>query len=153
MGHLHAAALAIHLGPGVRAIEPNVLDLCIGHIAEQALTPLVFQPLPDVLIDLDVPGEIELPGLDHGACDGGGIAAAFQLDGVEEGAVGHVIVRVDLKERHIPWLEFDDVVWPGAHGLQIVRRVARAVALCTWRSGAWAGCDHSRNRTIRGLGL
>src|SRR5713101_6784254 len=124
MRHLQAAALAIHLGPGVRAIELNVLDSCTRDDPKRPLTPLLFQPLPDVLIDLDVAGEIVLSGLDDGARGRGGIPAPLQFHRTEEGAVGYVIVRVNLIEGHIPRPEADALIRPGAHRLEVIRRSA-----------------------------
>src|SRR5215471_8043788 len=50
MWHLEAAALAIHLGPGIRAVEIDVLNTCAREHTKPALTPLLFQPLHDVLL-------------------------------------------------------------------------------------------------------
>src|SRR5712691_2956979 len=124
MGHLHTAALAIDFGPGVRAIELNVLDECARCDVKPALAPLLPQPFHDILIHLNVPGEVELPGLEHGPGGGGGVPATLQLHRVKEGAVGHVIVWVDGIQRHIPLRKVDELVWSGAHWLQIIRRVA-----------------------------
>jgi len=125
MGHLHAAALAIHLGQRVRAIETNILDQCTGGIVKDALTPLLFHTLPDVPINRrETPGEVELAGLNDGACGGGGIATPLQFNSIEEGVVGHVIGWIDLEERHISRLEVDEFVWPGAHRLEVIWRIA-----------------------------
>ena len=38
--------------------------------------------------------------------------------------VGHVIGWIDLEERHISRLEVDEFVWPGAHRLEVIWRIA-----------------------------
>src|SRR5262245_30166275 len=55
MWHLDAAALALHLGPGVRTIEIDVLDTRAGEHPKRTLTPLLCQPLPNILLNLGVP--------------------------------------------------------------------------------------------------
>src|SRR4030095_10992143 len=127
MGRLDAAALAIHLGPRVSTIEPNMLDTRAREHPKRALATLLFQPLHDVLIDLGVPGEIELARLEHSSRCGDGISASLQLHRVEEGPVGHVIVRIDLVAHHIPRLEFDDLVRPRAYRLEVIWRIARVL--------------------------
>ena len=93
---------------------------------KRALAPLLRQALPDVPINRrEIPGEVERPGLEHGAGGGGGIPPALQLHRVKEGAVGDVIVRIDLEERHISRLEFHELVRPRADRFEIIRRLAR----------------------------
>ena len=105
-------------------LRSNVLDAGAREHAKRALPALLFQPLPDVLINLGVPGEIELAGLDHGPGGRGRIPAPFHLDDVEERAVRHVIVRIDLVLRHIPRFEVDDLVRPGADRSEVIRGIA-----------------------------
>jgi hypothetical protein len=74
MRHLDATALAVHLRPGVRAIELNEGEHRARGDVKRVLAPLVCQPLPDVLVHrLHSPGEVELAGLGHRPSGRGGI--------------------------------------------------------------------------------
>ena len=88
MGHLDAAALALHLGPGVGAIELNVLELRARRDVEPALASLLLHALPDVLIHLRVQGEVELPGLDHRPGGRGRIPPPFSSTVSKKGRLG-----------------------------------------------------------------
>src|SRR5215468_9387325 len=68
-------------------------------------------------------GVVVLAGLQHGARGGHRIPSAFDLDGVEEGAAGHMVVGIDLALEQIAGLELDEAIGPGAHGLEVVGRL------------------------------
>src|SRR5439155_222180 len=56
-------------------------------------------------------------------------AVALHLELVEEGPVRHVVVWIELRPDDVAWLEVHEAEGAGADGLQIVRRLARLVAL------------------------
>src|SRR5215831_13795970 len=120
MRHFQAAALAIDLYPWIRAIELDVLDKGARIDENLAAPALPFDALQHVLLRLYIPGVVVLPSLNHGARGGGRISSPFQLHGVEEGPVGHVVVRIDLIEDHVPRLEVEDSIRSCAHGLEVV---------------------------------
>ena len=79
MLRLEAGALAVDLGPGIGVVELHVLDAAAGRDDDVALAALL-QPLEDLVLDLQVPGEVVLAGLQHRARRRDGIAAALHLD-------------------------------------------------------------------------
>ena len=95
-----------------------------GVIDDPALAALL-QPLQDLVLDLQVPGEVVLAGLQHRARRRDGVAAALHLDGVEERPVGLVVVRVDHARHHVARLEVLELVGAGADRLEVGRRLAR----------------------------
>src|SRR5881397_2816376 len=106
MGHLDTAALAVDFGRGVRAIELYVPEPRTRCEEKRALAPMLFEPRHDVLIQpRQAPGKVELAGLDHRPGGGSEIPPALQLHRVKEGAVGDVIVLMNLVERHVPRLK------------------------------------------------
>src|SRR5215207_4987960 len=88
----------------------------------------LLEALQQLILDLHVPGVVELAGLDDGARGRDRVAAALHLDGVEMRLVRLVIVGVDLAAHHVAGLEVDELVRPGADRLEVRRRVARFVA-------------------------
>src|SRR5439155_20613441 len=70
-----------------------------------------------------------LPRLQHSARGAGRVAAALDLDAVEEGAVGAVVPGVDLGPDEIAGLELHELVGPGAARLDHADGLARAGAL------------------------
>ena len=121
---LHARALAVHLGPWIGGVELDVLDVAAERHRRRALAAL-FEAQQDLVLDLQVPGEVEFAGLQHGARRRDRIAAALHLDRVEIGPVRHVVVVVDLAAHHVARLEVDELVGAGADRLEVGRGVAR----------------------------
>src|SRR5207249_11098351 len=114
--------------PRIGVVELDVLNIaarCDIGLAPAAL----FHALEVLVLDLQVPGEVVLAGLDDGAGGRVGVAAALHLDGVEVRAVGHVIGRVQLALDEVAGLEVGEPVGPGAHRLQAGRRLPRLRAL------------------------
>ena len=65
---LDARALAVDLGPGIGAIELDMLDIAAGNDLDAALgAAACFQPHEDLVLDLQVPGVVVFAGLNHGA--------------------------------------------------------------------------------------
>ena len=120
---LHRGPLAVDLGIGVGEVDGNELDVAADRVDGPALAALL-QPQQDLILHLHVPGIIIFAGLDDAARRGDGIAAAFQFDRVEVGAVRHVIVGVEFAADLIARLELDELVGAGADGRQIGRGVA-----------------------------
>src|SRR6266545_3258798 len=123
MGCLDARPLPIDLAPGVGEVALDVLDVA-GRDDLRAALAALLEALEDVVLDLDVPGEVVLAGLEHGPRGGGGVAAALHLDRVEERPIGDVIVRVDLAADGVAGLEVDEAIRPGADRFEIRRRLA-----------------------------
>ena len=124
---LEARALAVDLGPRIGGVELDVLDAAALAEDDAALAALL-QAQQDLVLDLQVPGEVELAGLQHGARRRDRIAAALHLDGVEMRPVLHVVVRVDDAGHHVARLEVLELVGTGADRLEVGRRIARLVA-------------------------
>src|SRR5262249_23307228 len=116
------------LGPRVGVVELDVLDVAAGHDIGAAPTALL-PALENLVLDLHVPGVVELAGLQHGARGGGRIAAALHLDLIEEGPIGHVVGGIELAANDVAGLEVDKPVGSGPDGLQVGRRLARLVTL------------------------
>ena len=66
-----------------------------GPDVDPALAALL-EAAQDVVLDLHVPRVVVLARLEDGARRRDRVAAALHLEGVEEGAIGHVVGRVDL---------------------------------------------------------
>ena len=128
MRGLDAGALTVHVFVGVGEVALDVLDVAAGHDVGLALAALL-QALEDLVLDLHVPGVVELAGLDDGARRRHRVTAALHLDGVEVGAVGHVVGRVQLAAHDVARLEVHEPVGTGADRLEVGRRLARLVAL------------------------
>ena len=92
---LDRGALAVDLGIGIGEVQRDEFGVAADRIDGLALAAL-FQTQQDVVFHLDVPAEIILAGLDDGARGRNGIAAALHLDGVEVGAVRHMVVGIEL---------------------------------------------------------
>jgi hypothetical protein len=86
---LRARALAVDLVPGIRVVELDVLDVAGQGDVDSALAALL-QALQDVVLDLHVPRVVVLAGLEDRARRRRRVAAALQLDRVEEGPVRDV---------------------------------------------------------------
>src|SRR2546427_383681 len=125
---LEAGALAVDVFPRIGVVELDVLD--VAARCDVGLAPAALLHALEVLVlDLQVPGEVVLAGLDDGAGGRVGVAAALHLDGVEVRAVGHVIGRVQFALDEVARLEVGEPVGPGAHRLQVGRRLPRLRAL------------------------
>src|SRR6476646_9072228 len=112
MRGLETRPLAVDLGPRVCAVELDVLDAAASTDDDAALAALL-EAREDLVLDLHVPAEVELAGLQHGACGRDRVAAALHLDGVEMGPVLHVVVAVDDAGDQVAWLEVLELVGTG----------------------------------------
>ena len=124
---LDAGALAVDLGPGIRVVELDVLDVAAGHDVGLALAALLHA-FENLVLDLEIPGVVELTRLDDGACGRDRVASALHLDCVEEGAIRQVIAREELALDHVAGFEVDEPIGSGADRLEIRRRLARLAA-------------------------
>ena len=127
MRGLEAGPLAVHLAPGIGEVELDVLDAA-GRIDLGAALAALLEAAEDVVLDLHVPGEVVLAGLQHRPRRRGGVAPALHLEGVEEGPVGHVVARVELAAHDVARLEVDEAVGAGADRLEVGGRLPRLVA-------------------------
>ena len=95
-----------------------------------SIPPVVqmLTPSQDIVLDLHVPGVVELGRLQDGPGGGGGVAAALHLDPVEEGPVRHVVIGIDLAPDGVAWLEIHEPEGAGADRLEVGGRLARAGA-------------------------
>src|SRR5207249_6391776 len=90
MRRLDARPLAVDLSQRVGEVEKDLLDTAAPGDVETALAALLHPP-EHVVLDLHVPGEVVLAGLDHRALGGHGAAAALHLEPIEERPVRFVI--------------------------------------------------------------
>ena len=132
---LRIRTFTVHLGPGIRGVDLNMLDRHSGYDLDAALgVDTAFKFEEDLVLDLRIPRIIVVAGLDHGTGRRHGIAAALQLDRVEMRPVGHMIGGVALALDQIAGLEIDEPIRTGPHRLQVCRRLARI--------GAFIGREH-----------
>ncbi len=124
MRRLDAGALAVDLGPGVGEVALHVLDAASDPEVDAPFSRLL-QAKQDVVLDLHVPGVVELARLEHGPCCGHGVAAALHLQRIEEGPIGHVVVRVQLAAHDVAGLEVHEAIRPGADGFEVGGRLTR----------------------------
>ena len=121
---LHARALAVDLRPRIRLVELHVCDAPTEGDQDLALAALL-EPQEYVVLDgADLRRVVVLAGLEHGACCRDRVAAALDLQGVEERPVGHVIARIELGLEQIAGLKIDEAIWARADGLEVGRRLA-----------------------------
>ncbi len=125
---LDAGALAIDLGPRIRGVEDDELDVARRHGADLAAAA-GLHALEDLVLDLEVPGIVVFAGLQHGARRRDGVTAALDLERVEMRLVGDVVVGVALAGEDVAGLELGEPVGAGADGLQVRRSLARLGAL------------------------
>src|SRR5262249_10528459 len=100
MRFLQATALALYLGPGISKVDLAVLDPRTRREHPLAF-PTAFQPAQPLVLDLHIPGKVEFTGLQDSPCCRRGIAAPLQLYRVKKRPVGHVVLRINLIQRHI----------------------------------------------------
>src|SRR5262249_22268392 len=113
VSRLEARALAVHLAPRVGEVTLDVLDVAGRIDLGSAFAPLL-ETLKNVVLDLNPPSQCVLTRLEYGARGGGGVTAALHLDAVEEGAVGHVVARIDLPANDIARPEVHEAVGAGS---------------------------------------
>ncbi len=118
MLRLEARALAVDLGPGVGVVELQVLDAAAGRDDDAALAALL-QPHEDLVLDLEIPGEVVLAGLQHRARRRYRIAAALHLDAVEMRPVRLVVGRIDHPVTRSPGLNSLNRYGPVPTGLRL----------------------------------
>src|SRR5262245_14093464 len=123
MGRLHARALPIDLLPRIGEVALNVLDVAAGHyVHATAAAPL--ETVEDIVLDLEIPRVVVLPGLQDGAGGGGRVAPAFQFEGVKERPVWHVVGRVQFRTNRVTRLEVHAAVGAGTNRLEVGGRLA-----------------------------
>jgi hypothetical protein len=88
----------------------NDLDLALGIGA-------VFKFQKYLVLDLRVPGKVEIAGLDHRTGRRHRIPAALHFDGVEIRPVGHVVIAVALAFDEITGREIDEPIGTSSNGL------------------------------------
>jgi len=71
---LDTGPFAVDLGPGIGAIEPDVLDVAAGRDDRHPFA-ILLEALQDFILYLHIPGVIVLPGLDDGPGGGNGVTA------------------------------------------------------------------------------
>src|SRR5262245_49318177 len=125
---LHAGTLAVDLGPGIGAVELDVLDVAAWRYLDTPLAALL-EPLEDLVFDLHVPGVVVLAGLNDSTCGRYCVAATLHLDRVKERLVGDMILGIELTFHQVAWLKVDEAVRAGANRLQIGGSFARFCAL------------------------
>ena len=121
---LDAGTLAVDLVPRVGDVESNKLDVAArikGHLA----LARGLQALEDVVLHGQVPRQVVLTRLQHGASCTGGIAATLDFQRIKEGLVGHVVAGVGLGAQGVARLEVNDLVRSGTYWLGVGRVLAR----------------------------
>ncbi len=121
---LDARAFAVDLVPRIRDAQLHKLDVSAGYDVGAPLAASLHS-LQHLILDLQVPRIVVLAGLQDRARRRGGVPAALHFDRIEERAVWHVVVGVDLAAHHVARLEIDELVRPGANRLQVRRGFAR----------------------------
>src|SRR3989441_7816495 len=124
VSHFHAGALAVHFGPRVGLVHLNH-----GYRAGEGdlhvpLTAGIFEASQHVVVDSNG-REVILAGLEHGSRGRNGVAPALDLERVEEGAVGDVVVRVQISADDVARLEVGDSIRPSSDGTEIFRSLSR----------------------------
>src|SRR5438132_6469486 len=84
MNRLEARPLAVDLGPRIGLVDLDVLDVR-GPPDDDPAPGAVLEPAQDVVLHVEAPGVVVLPGLQHRARRRDGIAAALHLDGSKKG--------------------------------------------------------------------
>src|SRR5206468_2400273 len=120
--------LPVDLLPRIGVVELDVLDATAGCDVDVALAALLGS-LEDLIRDLEVPGEVVLPRLEHRARRGRGLAAALHLELVEEGTIRDVIGGINLAPTEVAGPEIHEAVGSRPDRLQVGRRLPRPVAL------------------------
>src|SRR5262245_26211002 len=92
---LDARTLAVNLGPGVGAVELDVLDVTAIRYLDTPLTALL-EPLEDLVFDLHVPGVVVLAGLNDSTSGRYCVAATLHLNTAKERLVGDMILGIEL---------------------------------------------------------
>src|SRR5262249_20621025 len=136
MRFLQAATLALHLSPGIGKVDLDMLDTrtgCDQHFA----FPTALQSAEHLVLHLHVPGKVEFTGLENRTRCRRGITAALQLYRVKEGPIGHVVLRIQLVQRHIAGLKFHNLVWPCPYRLEVVWRIAGLLPLVLRKQMLW----------------
>src|SRR5215470_8746039 len=117
---LEAGTLAVDLGPGIGGVELDVLDAA-AFAEDHAALAALLQAREDLVLDLHVPAEVELAGLQYRARGRCRVAAALHLDGVEILPLQLVGVAEDSHAGQPRGLEVQELQGPGADRLEIVR--------------------------------
>ena len=110
---LEARALAVHLAPGIGLVALDEAHRAARDREHAALAALLDPP-QHLLLDQHVVGEVVLAGLQHRARRAHRVAAALDLEAVEEGPVRHVVGLVDLGADQVARPELGEPVGPGA---------------------------------------
>src|SRR6185503_12813965 len=76
MPGLHARSLAVDLGPGIGAVELDVLDGTAARIELDMAVSALLEPPQDAVLDLHLPRIVVLAGLQHRPRGRYGISAA-----------------------------------------------------------------------------
>ena len=100
----------------------------LGMESDAALAALLDPP-QDLLLHQHVVGEVVLAGLQHRAGRPHRVAAALDLELVEERPVRHVVALVDLRADEVARPELGEPVGAGADRGEHADRLARARAL------------------------
>ncbi len=110
--------LPFMLGPRVRELEVQAFDGDARVLHQHARSVFRDHAVEQVRLDLELPREVELTGLEHGPRRRGRVTPALDLDGGEEGLVRLAVVLVDDVRRAIVRREALDHVGAGADGVQ-----------------------------------
>jgi hypothetical protein len=105
---LDARRLAVDLGPGIGAVELDVLDVAAWSYLDMPLA--LLEPLEDLVFDLHVPGVVVLAGLNDSTCGRYCVAATLHLDRGKERLVGDMLLGIELTFHQVAWLEVDEAV-------------------------------------------
>ncbi len=116
---LDARTLAVDLGPRVRRVEDDELDVAGGRDTRPCL-PAGLHALEDLLLHQQVPGIVVFAGLQHGARRGDRVAAALDLERVEMRLVLDVIVGDCVRLRiRSPGLNSTNLYGPVPTGFRL----------------------------------
>ena len=128
MRRLEARALAVHLAPRVRLVALDEAHRAARDRHDPALAALLDPP-EHLLLDQDVVREVVLAGLQHRARRAHRVAAALDVEAVEERAIRDVVALVELRADQVAGPELGEPVGPGADRGDHADGLARAGAL------------------------
>ena len=128
MRGLEARALPVHLAQRVGLVALDEAHRAARDRHDPALAALLDAP-EHLLLDQHVVGEVVLAGLQHRARGAHRVAAALDVEAVEEWAIRDVIALVELGADQVTGPELGEPVGPGADRGDHADRLARAGAL------------------------
>src|SRR5262249_1440726 len=126
MARRGARALAIDLGPGIGAVDLQVLDGRARYNLDAASGVAAgFQSDKDLVLDLHIPRVVVFAGLDHGTRRRHAVTPPLHFDRVEIWPITDVIGGIALTFDQIAGFEVDEPIRTGPYRFEVSRCFAR----------------------------